>query len=172
MFRKIKLASLLLAAVCVLCGLMLLTNPDGTARAVCRVVGVVLLITGVLRFLDRDGATGAAIGFGMANGAFDLAAGVALTFFAGLILSVLNIIVGLLLLLGGIFGLRPALDAKALGARYWPAALACSIVGIVLGVAMLAGCFSAVSAVFWICGMALVIYGLEQAVVIINLLRN
>ena len=42
MFRKIKLASLLLAAVCVLCGLMLLTNPEGTARAVCRVVGVVL----------------------------------------------------------------------------------------------------------------------------------
>ena len=100
------------------------------------------------------------------------AAGVALTFFAGPILSVLNIIVGLLLLLGSIFGLRSALDAKALGARYWPAALACSIVGIVLGVAMLAGCFSAVSAVFWICGMALVIYGLEQAVVIINLLRN
>ena len=82
------------------------------------------------------------------------------------------IFVGLLLLVGGIFGLRPALDAKALGTRYWPAALACSIVGIVLGVAMLAGCFSAVSAVFWICGMALLIYGLEQAVVIINLLRN
>jgi uncharacterized membrane protein HdeD (DUF308 family) len=160
MLRKLRWTAVLVAAACVICGLVLIFSPGTTAKAVVRVFGWLALISGVVHVITyfADGKNQRELTRGLVN----IVAALILLMLTAKIIALLSIALGVFALVVSAFAIQSSLDARKLGHPYWWVLFVAALVGVILGLVMIFAPLATVSAIVVLAGFALLAYGIEQ----------
>lgn len=148
---------LLPAIACLVCGLMLLFNPDSMARGVCRIIGIIALVSGVSELMD--GSSAYSVRNRGSGAILSVIVAVVLIFMPGFVLRSISLIAGVIITAACLHSLMSSLEARVLGRHYWFVACALSALGALLGIIMLFGGISATNIVVRLIGLALAARG-------------
>jgi len=155
MYRASKYIWLAIAAIILVCGFMITFNPAAFANSVCRVIGVISLLAGIMNLMeDKNARTPFS-----RTGIVTLAAGALLLIAPGLVLRFISIFAGAALIVFSIPRLRNALDAKKLNTSGWEVMLGLSVGGIAIGALLVLGGASLANIIVRIIGIALIAFG-------------
>lgn len=147
-------------AMCIICGLVLLFNPGAMAAGICRIIGIVALISGIVGFINERG--GAYRRSASARTILCLVSGAVLLFMPGLVLRSISLAAGIIIAAYGLTQLLAALDAKKLGRANWPLALITPVILLILGIIMINGGISVANLAIRVIGVVLSVYGLRM----------
>lgn len=158
-FEKFGKNNILLSVVMVLLGLLLIIWPGKTMELAARIVGVGLLVGAVISGLSwykgqKDGSSD----FSSLAVAILLAIlGLVVLIAPKGIISLIPKIIGVAVLLNGVFNLAQALELKRMGGDKWISSLVMSCLTIVLGLFLVVFAFSVVKAAIMVIG-AVILY--------------
>ena len=155
MYKATRYIWLAIAAVMLICGFMITFNPAGFANSVCRVIGIISLLGGIMRLTeDRNGHTPLSM-----STVTLLASGALLLIAPALVLRFISMFAGIALIFFCIPHLRNALDDKKLNAPGWEWMLGLSVGGIAVGALLVLGGASLANIIVRIIGIALIAIG-------------
>ena len=140
-------------------GLMLLIHPENIYNLVLNVCGAVLLGFGVIRILAywQEDAYAAMQNRQFTVGMLLALAGLALIIFKPVFISILPLMLGAVMLIGGVFRLQGALDLKRLNAGHYRPVLISCLVSVALGLVIMANPFKSAMILLRVIGAALLI---------------
>ncbi|MBQ4090197.1 MAG: DUF308 domain-containing protein [Clostridia bacterium] len=147
-------------AMCIICGLVLLFNPGAMAAGICRIIGIVALITGIVEFLNEH--NGAYRRSASARTILCIVSGAVLLFMPGLVLRSISLAAGLIIAAYAVTQILAALDARKLGRANWALALIIPVALLILGIIMINGGISVANLAIRIIGVVLAVYGLRM----------
>ena len=145
----------------ILLGLVLLFIPGLATSIVFNGIGAVCIIIGlmhVIKYFTLDART-AVISNDMALGLAWMVGGLLFIIFKGLLVSLLPILFGLVVLVGGVIKIQTALGFKRMNATRWQLELICAVISVVLGVLILANPFSTALLMMRVIGASLALEG-------------
>lgn len=154
------ICSVLLAAV----GVYMIVKPRASAVTLCCVVGMVAVIAGLAKifgYLSHD-LYNLAFQFDLSLGLFMVAFGVILLLKPGKVITLLPFIIGVLVLIDGVFKLQTAIDAKRFGLYNWWLILLGGILCIALSITVIADPFKGSDLIMIFTGIALTADGLQN----------
>lgn len=124
--------------LCVI-GIMIVCWPTVSTQVLCMILGIVSLVYGlqkILGYFSRDPYR-LAFQFDLALGIFVALIGVVLLVHPGQVMSMLAFVVGLFMLVEGVFKIQTSVDAKRFGLGGWWVILLGAVASILLGVFLL-----------------------------------
>lgn len=155
MYKVSKYMYLAMAAVALICGFMLTFNPGNFANSVCRIIGVIAVLGGIMQLMeDKNARTPFS-----RSGIITLVAGALLLIAPSLVLRFISIFAGIGLVIYCIPKLRYAMDSKKLGTNGWEVALGLSVGGIAIGALLILGDASIAHIIVRLLGIALIALG-------------
>lgn len=155
-----SISSLLL---CVL-GLVMIIWPALSARIVCYLFGGVMIFYGATKlwgYFSRD-IYRLAFQFDLALGILLCIMGLILILHPNAIIAVLPVVIGLIVLIDGVFKVQTAFDAKRFGLREWWLILLGAVLCIGLGLLLLSDPFEGSSWLMVLVGIALMVDGVQN----------
>ena len=164
LIHKAKWGYILSSAMVTILGLCLVIWPTLLATAMCYIVGILLILLGIIKitgYFARD-SYGLAFQFDFALGLFAAVVGCIFLFRPKNILVLFPIILGLYILIDGVFKLQTALDAKRFGLREWRIIFIAPILTGILGLLLLTDPFSSAAALTVLLGIALASDGVQN----------
>lgn len=161
---KAKNANLIVAGATVLLGVILVLCPGSSIGLVCRVMGVGALILGAAKLIGyySDDRYRLAFQFDLALGIFSLILGAVLILRPDKIISLAHIIIGVYILIEGVFKVQTAIDAKRFGMNKWWALMAGAAASVIAGLILVFFPFTAAKTVVRVIGAALILEGGES----------
>ncbi len=131
-FRKLKESFSFFLPLELIIGVLLLIYPGFTGKAVCYILGGMLIIGGISRIVSsrKTGLSGS-------GGVLMILTGIFVVLFNRRIISFIPIIFGMILLTGGISSLQGALYFKNMGNGSWKGTMVSAVLKLVLGVIIL-----------------------------------
>lgn len=159
MQKPIKGSFALTAAVFIVLGLVLLLFPGIALRTACIILGVVVLIYGIMRIIDYTKSSGSNSGVDLLIGIALAVVGMFLIISPTFFLNIIPIILGIYIVLEGIFDIKRAVDLKKAGYERWWLALVVAIVVTVLGAILIFNPWGTNQMVVRILGIALIVEG-------------
>lgn len=162
--RQIKWIYLLLDLLWLLAGLALLIWPGFSSMLICRCLGVLCLVYGIIKlfgYFSKDPYR-LAFQFDLALGIFFLVLGAALLFFSHALLSLLPVLVGVFTVVGGVFKLQTAFDARRFGMGKWWGMLLLSLAVIAIGAILLVRPFQSAMLAVRFMGLAILLSGIQD----------
>ena len=154
------LCSILLCGI----GIMLICWPTLSAEVLCVVLGVVSLVYGaekIVGYFSRD-MYRLAFQFDLALGIFVAIIGVILLLHPGRVLLLVDFIVGLFVLIEGVFKVQTSVDAFRFGMKAWWLILMGALLSCVFGLILLFGLLPATSVLMVFVGISLVADGAQN----------
>ena len=145
----------------ILLGLVLLIIPGVATSVLFNGIGAVCILIGlmhVVKYLTLD-ARMAVISNDMALGLAWIVGGTSIIIFKGLLVSLLPILFGLIVLVGGVIKIQSTLGFKRMNAPHWYWELICAVVSVVLGILILTNPFSTALLMMRVVGLALLLEG-------------
>ncbi len=165
--KGIKHEMMGLAIVLILAGIFMILFPNTSGNIICRGVGAVLCIWGVIRliaYFRNDEILGS---FGLVQGAALAGFGLYILIRPGIIEVFLTTVFAIIIIVDGILKLQYALDFRKLNANGWWIEAVCAAVMIVLGIVVLMNPFATVAAVMLFIGIVFVFEGVWDLVSIL-----
>ena len=162
MTRSYKIISAVLAAICLICGLVLLFNSGAASEMIFRTLGIIALVSGAMRLVDEFLAARSVGGMRrpiLVRGAVELVVAIVLIFFTGAVLNFISFVVGICLLAAFGFMIYQAVNSAVVGTPGWWVFLVISVAGAIFALVMTFGGINAVSLVLRVAGLALTLYG-------------
>ena len=162
--RQIKWIYLLLDLLWLLAGLALLIRPGFSSMFICRCLGVLCLVYGVIKlfgYFSKDPYR-LAFQFDLALGIFFLVLGAALLFFSHALLSLLPVLVGVFTVVSGVFKLQTAFDARRFGMGKWWGMLLLSLAVLAIGAILLVRPFQSAMLAVRFMGLAILLSGIQD----------
>lgn len=153
------------AAVIVL-GLVLLIAPGLATSVVFNVIGIGCMLIGVahvIKYIRLD-AHAALMSNDMAQGLAYILGGVLICIFKSLLVSLLPILFGLAILVGGVMQVQTTLGFRRMNAGRWYLELICAAISVVLGILILANPFSTALLLMRVIGISLILEGAIELV--------
>ena len=126
-------------------------RPQSAFSIVCHLIGAIMIIYGIIKlvgYFTRD-IYQLAFQFGFAMGIFSIVIGCILLFWANTILELFPALIGVLIMIDGVFKIQTALDARRFGLTKW---------WLILFIAILAGA----------AGCLLIVHPMETSLVIMR----
>ncbi len=154
------LCSILLCAI----GTMLICWPTVSAGVLCVVLGVVSLVYGaekIIGYFSRD-MYRLAFQFDLALGIFVAIIGVVLLLRPGRVLELVDFIVGLFVIIEGVFKVQTSVDAYRFGMKAWWLILMGALLSCVFGLILLFSLLPATSVLMVFVGISLVADGAQN----------
>ena len=145
----------------ILLGIVLLILPGVATSILFNTIGGVCILIGlihVIKYFTLD-ARIAVVGNDMALGLAWIAGGVAIIIFKPLLVSLLPVVFGLVLLIGGGIKIQSSLGFKRMNATSWYWELICAVVSVVMGILIVSNPFSTALLMMRVIGAALVLEG-------------
>ena len=152
---------LIVGVAIVLIGLVLLIWPDIATSLLFSVIGAVCIIIGmvyVVRYFMLE-ARISITSFDLSLGLVWIIGGVLVIVFKGLLISLLPILFGLVILIGGVVKIQSTLSFRRMNAARWYIELICAAVSIAFGVVILLNPFSTALLLMRVIGAGLVVEG-------------
>ena len=145
----------------ILIGLVLLISPGIATSLLFGVIGAVCIIIGlvyVVRYFMLE-AKISITSFDLSLGLVWILGGVLVIVFKGLLISLLPILFGLIILIGGVVKIQSTLSFRRMNATRWYIELVCAIISIAFGVIILLNPFSTALLLMRVIGAGLVVEG-------------
>ena len=167
------ICSLLLIAA----GVYITARPYASAVIFCRVIGAVSLVYGISKILGyfSHDLYNLAFQFDLARGVFTLIFGLILLLRSARVVTFMPVIIGVFVLVDGVFKLQTAVDANRFGLSNWWLILLGSLLCIALGLLLMVDPFSGSGALMTFVGISLAIDGLQNlfnAFYTVRILKN
>ena len=162
LFKKLKgirNEMIIMSVVLILEGLFMILFPNTSGKLICRGVGAVLCIWGVMRLIGYFRNSEVLGSFGLVQGAALAGFGLYILIRPQIIEVFLTTVFAIVIIVDGLLKMQYALDFRRLNVRNWWVELVCSIVMVILGVVVLLNPFATVAAVMLFIGVVLVFEG-------------
>lgn len=174
LLKKIKTNVVVSSALCVILGLVLVFRPGMSMRIVCTAVGVVLILSGVLRMIDyftaRDGSL-----YSQANLIFGIVlavVGVWIVVKPDKVMAIIPIIVGIVIAIHGLHNIQQAIELWRDKYERWWVALILGILTVGFGVLLICRPFAAIDTVVMLIGFFLIYDGLSNVWIVTRIYKN
>ena len=145
----------------ILLGLVLLVLPGVATSVLFNGIGMVCILIGlihVIKYCTLDART-AVVSNDMAQGLAWIVGGILFIVFKGLLVSLLPILFGLVVLVGGVIKVQITMGFRHMNAGRWYWELICAVVSVVLGIIILSNPFSTALLMMRVIGVTLVLEG-------------
>ena len=163
--KKIKADVVLSAILCIILGVVLFVYTAQTTNLICTILALFLIVMGaghmIAYLLDRNKNTVRLI-----CGIIVLVIGIWILLNPAVIISMIPAIIGVILLLHGIEGIRLAADTKQANDTAWISGLVLSIITIVFGLFLIVRAFEAAQIAFKLVGAALIYDGVSKLFIV------
>lgn len=162
--REAKVLYILCSSLMAAAGLFLILRPDTSASLLCIVAGAFLVLFGACKifgYFTYD-AYQLAFQFDLALGIFSALLGVVLLVHPGRVLSIVSILLGLFVLVDGVFKLQTAGDARRFGLPHWWLILVGGILCIAAGAFLIFDPFDGGRLMMITVGVSLLIDGIQN----------
>ncbi len=166
--ERTKLITELMAVLMIILGIMLVMNPQEAVLMVCRLVGVIMAVTGLaLLLMSLNNRRGVERGGGLeifltVLGIILLAMGLFVTFRPGVVVDFAGILFALILFVHGIGDLREMAVVKRMGYDKWWISLLCAAVTFLMGLIVLIAPLGSASLMMSIAGVFLILDGVSD----------
>lgn len=174
LLKKIKTNVVVSSALCVILGLVLVFRPGLSMRIVCTAVGVVLIVSGVMRmiayFTARDGSL-----YSQANLIFGIVlavVGVWIVMKPDKVMAIIPIIVGIVIAIHGLHNLQQAAELWRDKYERWWIALILGVLTVGFGVLLVCRPFAAIATVVMLIGFFLIYDGLSNVWIVSRVYKN
>lgn len=162
--RKVKANVVVSSLLCVVLGLVLVIWPGMSMQIVCVAIGVVLILTGVLKiaeyFISKDGSL-----YGQTNLIFGIVltvVGIWIAVKPEKVLAIIPIIVGIVIVLHGVHKLQQSVTLCKSQYDKWWLALILGILTVGFGVLLIGNPFAALDTVVMLIGCFLIYDGISN----------
>lgn len=174
LLKKIKTNVVVSSALCVILGLVLVLRPGMSMWIVCTAVGVVLIVSGVMRmiayFTARDGSL-----YSQANLIFGIVlavVGVWIVMKPDKVMAIIPIIVGIVIAIHGLHNLQQAAELWRDKYDRWWVALILGVLTVGFGVLLVCRPFAAIDTVVMLIGFFLIYDGLSNVWIVSRVYKN
>lgn len=174
LLKKIKTNVVVSSALCVILGLVLVFRPGLSMRIVCTAVGVVLIVSGVMRMIDYFTAGDGSL-YSQANLIFGIilaVVGVWIVMRPDKVMAIIPIIVGIVIAIHGLHNLQQALELWRDKYDRWWTALMLGVLTVGFGVLLICRPFAAVDTVVMLIGFFLIYDGLSNVWIVSRIYKN
>ncbi|MFU0799063.1 MAG: DUF308 domain-containing protein [Xylanivirga thermophila] len=172
--KKFKTAFIVSSIFYIILGIVLIARPETSARAICRVFGVLILLLGVIRVIRYFAGNDFEDQF-----KFDLARGILASMFGifmliapKAVIVALPVLLGLAIIIDSVLRLQLSIDLKRLQYEKWWTGLIMALVTGVLGVMLFFNPFAGSIALTMYIGISLVIDGIVNIWALILLTKH
>lgn len=162
-----KIAALASPILTVIIGIILFANSVGSTVLVCRIIGIILLISGAF-FTGSSLLNGTIHKFGIILGVFQLILGLFITSRPDKMVAFITVFIGIIVLVKSIGLLEHGLENKAIGLSLWWVTASLALIMAVLGIIIIFNPFGAVSTVMKFAGIIIIIQGISDIVALIK----
>ena len=142
-------------------GVVLMVWPKLSARVLCRMAGVLLIVCGIIKligYFSRD-LYRLAFQFDLAFGLLSAVMGLLLLLYTDGVIRGLHVVIGVIALSDGLFKLQTALDARRFGLDRWWMIAVTAIVSAVFGLILVADPFAGAMALMMMTGLTFLAEG-------------
>lgn len=163
--RKIRADVILSSILCIILGIVLFVYTKQATNLICTILAIALIIMGasyIISYLLEQSKNTVKLICGIVI----LLVGVWIFADPAFIISLIPAIIGVVLLLHGIEGIRLVLETKQANDAAWIYGLILSIITIVLGLFLVVRAFEAVQIAFKLIGIALVYDGVSKLFIV------
>lgn len=174
LLKKIKTNVVVSSALCIILGLVLVFRPGLSMRIVCTAVGVVLILSGVMRMIDyftaRDGSL-----YSQSNLIFGIVlavVGVWIVVKPDKVMAIIPIIVGIVIAMHGLHNLQQALGLWRDRYDRWWVALILGALTVGFGVLLICRPFAAIDTVVMLIGFFLIYDGISNVWIVSRIYKN
>lgn len=153
-----------ISLIYILAGLVLTINPMGTVNVICFVISGVFILLGmirVIRFLTAKDQQ-ELYRNDLVVGIILMIIGIVFSVLIRMIVSVIIAILGVSVLISGIFKLQSSLEMKRMKERNWKSMLIIAIINIALGIFLSTNPFKAKAMMIRIAGICILVSGLTD----------
>lgn len=144
-----------------LCGIIIALFPTKSMTAVSYIAGGIILINGIIRIFGYfcDDLYSLAFQFDLALGIFSVIFGAVFLIHPVWLFSILPFLLGLFVLINGLFVLQTSIDSKRFGMKYWWILLGFAVVSAGFGIALLFNPFAGAKMLTVLIGVAMFAVG-------------
>jgi len=162
--RQAKWSYIICSIMLTVVGICIIARPRLSAVRLCSVIGAIVILCGltkILGYISHD-LYNLAFQFDLSLGIFTVAFGSVLLLRAERIIAILPIIIGIFVLIDGVFKLQTAVDAKRFGLSNWWLILIGSLVCVALSLILIFEPFSGSDLIMIFVGISLLVDGLQN----------
>lgn len=144
-------------------GILLICRPALSTQVLCTVLGIISIVYGaekIIGYFSKD-PYHLAFQFDLALGIFVGLIGVVLLFHPGEVMSLIAVIIGLFMLVEGVFKIQTSIDAKRFGLSAWWLILLGALALLVLGLCLIFDPFASLTLMVFV-GISLLIDGIQN----------
>lgn len=165
--KKRKTSVILASIITIALGVVLILKPVGATVLICRVVGFLLLMSGLFvtgsYFLNMSEHIGGAM---LVTGLIQLALGLWVTLRSENFVQFLTVIIGFVVLVHSFGFFQNAFELKNWGYKFWWAILIIAVITLIFGIITVAAPFGTVALTMTLAGISLVFDGISSAVAV------
>ena len=161
---RIKIAYSIISAGLILMGLCFTFFPEISALTICYCVGAVSIVFGIIKLMGyfSNDVYRLAFQFDLAIGIAMIICGAVIVIRPRMLIAMLPVILGILVLVDGLFKIQTALDSKRFGLKKWWISLALGILACVIGICLILDPFEGNKILTVLLGITLVIDGVQN----------
>lgn len=159
--KRIRADFVLSSLLCIALGVVFLVWPETISGILGTICAIVLIAIGIV-YLGSFFLNVVTNGISAALGAVVLLLGVWVLIQPEIVVTLIPILIGVVLLVHGIRGIRESVETKKYGGMNWGVGIIFSIVSLVLGILCIVDAFGVVKLAFWVIGAALIYNGVSN----------
>lgn len=162
--KQAKWCYIICSLLIIAAGVYIIARPYASAVMFCRIIGAVSLAYGIskiLGYFSRD-LYNLAFQFDLALGVFTIIFGLILLLRSARVVTFMPVIIGVFVLVDGVFKLQTAVDAKRFGLSSWWLILLGSLLCAALGLLLIVDPFGGSNVLMTFVGISLAIDGLQN----------
>ena len=162
--KQAKWCYIICSALLIAAGVFIIVKPFTSALIFCRIIGGISLFYGISKILGyfSHDLYNLAFQFDLALGVFTLIFGLLLLLRSSRVVTFMPVIIGVFVLVDGVFKLQTAIDAKRFGLSNWWLILLGSLICAVFGLLLIIEPFGGSNALMVFVGISLLTDGLQN----------
>lgn len=159
-----KIGYVVSEAVLIALGVILVIWPTASMLTISYAIGSVILASGIIRvigYFSKD-LYSLAFQFDLALGIFTILFGIILLTHPRWIILSIPVLIGLFVLINGLFTLQTSIDARKFGMKYWWIMTVMAILSSVLGIVLILNPFNSAKILVVLIGITMIFTGAEK----------
>ncbi len=168
LIKKAKWGYIVVSIIIIMLGLILILFPEISALAICYVIGGIITLFGIIKligYFSKD-LFRLAFQFDFALGIFALISGILLLIHPTDVVKIVPVIIGLFVLMDGVFKIQTSRDAYLFGMKNWWSILVLAILTCIGGLFLIINPFNGAKALTILLGATLIIDGIQNIIVV------
>lgn len=164
LIRCAKVGYIVSAAAFIVFGLILAIWPEMSMITISYAAGAIVLVSGIVRivgYFSKD-LYSLAFQFDLALGIFTVIIGAVFLLHPQWLISAIPFLVGIFVLVNGLFTFQTSLDSKRFGMKYWWVMLIFSVLSSLLGILLIIDPFAGAGVLTVIIGVTMMCTGVEK----------